>query len=72
MESSAKDMLGMECVDCSIQLPLRLSTGPDSKRIRCRYCGSMYRGTIIEDASEDLLANVEMMLTEPPECVSED
>ncbi|MEL6497524.1 MAG: hypothetical protein AAF937_00450 [Planctomycetota bacterium] len=61
MPENDEDASSIECVECSIRLPIRISKEPDAVRIRCRFCGSVYRGTLPRTSVDELLANIEVL-----------
>ncbi len=61
MEYTHNEVSPTQCVDCSIYLPLHVSQAPGSVRVRCRFCGSVYRGVLLPDSERAPLVNVEVV-----------
>lgn len=64
MEANANDSRPssrMLCIECTTPLPIRVSSEPEAVRIRCRFCGSVYRGVLMPDVADDLVSNVEVL-----------
>lgn len=61
MQSDGNSDATTACVECSIRLPIRISSKPEAVRVRCRFCGSVYRGVLVGDAEDALRAHIEIM-----------
>jgi hypothetical protein len=51
----------LPCVECGLVLPIRLASGSEGERLVCVFCGSIYRGVLVEDAPESIRDNVRRM-----------
>ena len=61
MDSNANKATHTTCVECSISLPLHVSKGPGTVRVRCRFCGALYRGVLLPDDEAAPHTNIEIV-----------
>ncbi|MEL7484229.1 MAG: hypothetical protein AAFN41_07725 [Planctomycetota bacterium] len=61
MNSNANEATHTTCVECSIPLPLHLSKEPGTVRVRCRFCGALYRGVLLTDGDAAPHTNIEIV-----------